>query len=345
MPTIEGSRKAAAKPALAAVPDPDDEAGVDPSADDQPTRKRPAKKAAPARHASSATAATEGPKSLLGGGKPLDETEDFLNALYYGIEGTWKTSHAAAMAKLGGPVYVINAEGGLKKGPLRRLGIPVENIVVLPNRDAGQELTFDFLEALFWEAKQKLEEEPGSIVGFSWDSITEIHKKLLENIQIEEVARAERLSRERDRWFIDRSDWGKMSDQVRLLLRRFRDLPCHFVATALERREVDEDGAVKYTPAVTPALQTDLLGFVDIVCHTTVEEIGSKDLGVGSFRPVGKFRGKDRFNIIPRKLAVPSFDRLYGYVHETMTADTDEVQKAAKAARRKQAEAESGGDE
>lgn len=346
MPTLSGSREAARK--LSSVPDAD--GPTRPSEAAMAASDPPAKKAAPAKKAVAKKAAAPAPRpapepaapsSLLGGAQPLIDTEDFLNVLYYGIEGTWKTSHACSMAKLSdAPTYVINAEGGLKQGPLRRLGIPVEKIQVLPNKAAGQELTFDLLEGLFWEAKAQLEKEPGSINGFVWDSITEIHKKLLENITGEKVELAASLGQERDRWFIDRSDWGTMSDQVRMLLRRFRDLPCHFVCTALERRDVDDDGNVKYVPAITPALQTDLLGFVDIVCHTTVEEVGKEDLGVGSFRPIGKYRGKDRFQIVPRRLAVPSFERVFGYVNESLTPGTDEVQAAVRAARRKAAASE-----
>lgn len=260
----------------------------------------------------------------------LDDQEDIVNSMHYGPHGTGKTTAVAHMANLGKIIYV-NAEGGLKIKPLRALGVDTSNIVVFPKR--GTPLTFESLEKLFWKIKSDLDADPTAWAGTVWDSLSEIHKALLDNVVAHQVAKAERAGKERDRFFTDRADYGVMTEQVRLLCRRFRDLPCHFAITALERRDQDDDGTVHYGPAVTPALQTDVLGYLDVVCHTSVVEIGGYDEYRGRFRPKGKYTAKDRFGAVPVNLIDPTFDRVHGYITDKLTFDEDPVMQEAKARR------------
>lgn len=266
----------------------------------------------------------------------LADEEDVLNILYYGVGGTGKTTDVAHMANLGRILYV-NAESGIKRRPLAKLGVKVENVVLLPG--PNRLLTFELLEDAFWRMKADLEEDPKAWTGVVWDSLTEIHKKLLDNVVAGAVQKAERLGRDRDRFFIDRSDWGDMTEQVRLLLRRFRDLPCHFAVTALERREQDdEDGKVAYVPAVNPALQADLQLFFDVVCHTTLKEKDGVEEYHGMFRPVGKYKAaKDRLGALPRGLVDPNVERVLAYVTEDLDLDSDPVMQEALARRQREA--------
>lgn len=253
----------------------------------------------------------------------LSDVRDFLNILYFGNEGTGKTTALASMANLGRVLYV-NAEGGLKKGPLDRMGIKTENIEVWPDPTSGDEISVEGLEEVFWLMKADLQDDPHSWVGSVWDSGGEITRLLLAELT---GTRAEETQKKLDqgktvsdmllnRFFIDQSEWGEMSEQVRFLVRRFRDLPCHFGIATLMRRDKDDDGHVIYGPAVNPALQGDLAGWVDVVCRTTVEDVDGKDVYRGWFRPSGKYRGKDRFNILPRVMVDPATDRIIGAIQE-----------------------------
>lgn len=268
--------------------------------------------------------------SILATARTLDQVDDFVNILYSGEHGTAKTTDLAAMANLG-PVIVINAEGGLRKGALRRRGINVENIKVLPEKP--EDLTFEYLESLHLELKMQLEDEPGSVIGIVWDSITEITAKLLENAVHEAEQKAIRKNEDREKFFIDRSDYGTMASQARLLIRRYRDLPCHFGASCLLKRDADDDGKVVYRPQVIPSLRNDLMGYMDVVVVTSVGEYDGIDEYQGLFKPIGKFRGKDRFGAFPRKLLDPTFDRLLAYINDEMTVDTDPIMQDAKARR------------
>jgi len=266
--------------------------------------------------------------------KPLTEQRDTLNILYYGPGGTGKTTDLAFMANLGRVLYV-DAESGIKRGPLERLGVKTANIEIL-------DVTVGFapFEQAFWDIKSDLAADPDSWAGTVWDSVTEIHKAFLDDVVIAGVAKAQRQGKERDRFFIERGDWGVMTDQMRLLIRRYRDLPCHFGMAALERREQDDDGKVVYQPGVTPALQNDLIGYMDVVCHTSTELVGAAEEFHGLFRPVGKYQGKDRFGALPRRLVAPTFDRVLSYIDGSLSRDTDPELQAARA-RREQLAAQS----
>lgn len=259
--------------------------------------------------------------------QPLTDAREPINVLYYGDGGTGKTTALASMANLG-PTLIINAESGVKARPLARQGVDISNIEVFPA--PGEEISFDSLEAEWLRIREALNKDPDAYAGVVWDSITEIYKALLDKVVAGAVVKADRAGRERDRFFIDRADYGVMTEQVRSLVRKYRDLPCHFGVSALARREQDDDGSVTYQPAITPALQNDLVGWVDTVCVTSVALVGQEEEYRGLFRPHNKYRGKDRLGALPKWLVDPSFDRIHQYVEGELEAGTDEVMAAAR---------------
>jgi len=265
----------------------------------------------------------------------LTDQKDPVSVLYYGDSGTGKTTAAAHMADLG-PVVVVNSEAGLKAKPLRDHGVNVENIEIWPLR--GSRVTVAGLEELHLQLLDRLHSDPDSLAGVVWDSITDIYQVVLEDVVAAAVERQTAAGKDRDPDLIDIKDYGVMTEQVKRLLRRYRDLPCHFAVTALSRREQDDDGAVTYQPAATPALQNSLVGWVDVVAHTSVglRPDGEEEY-MGLFRAQGKYRGKDRFNALPKRLVDPGFHRLVAYVEGELDVDSDPIMKAAKAARAKEA--------
>lgn len=267
----------------------------------------------------------------------LTDLREPVNVLYYGDGGTGKTTDIAAMAHLG-RVILVNAESGVKARALKERGIPIENIEVWP--EPGQDLTFDGLEQLWKEVREELNQDPDSLAGLGWDSITEIYKALLDNVVASAVVRADRAGRERDRFFIDLADYGVMTEQVRNLIRKFRDLPCHFAVSALTRREQDDDGSVTYQPAITPALQNDLIGWMDVVCVTSVAMVAQEEEYRGLFRPHNKWRGKDRLGGLPKWLVDPTFNRILAYTEGDLTVDDDPIMQEARERQERQHELE-----
>lgn len=260
----------------------------------------------------------------------LREGTQFVKAGYYGDIGTAKTSHLAALARLGKVVY-IDSEAGLEKKPLADLGIPVENII--PHTD----ISYAALDDLQWELRESLLANPDEFIGVHFDSMTEIVSKLVEQTNDGEIERQIRKRQRRgedtedlSKFRIDLSSWGVVTEQVRRLIRHYRDLPLHMGWSALERRDVDQNsGAVTWGPRVNPGLQGDLMAYVPLVLHTWVDGVDEddNDMFVAHTRKTGQWPAKDRFHVTPRRLAVPSFDRLVAYVRGELTVETDPIQQ------------------
>lgn len=258
---------------------------------------------------------------------PLEEVTEYLRLLYWGREGSAKTTALATLANLG-KILVINAEGGLKKRTLQARGINTDNIVVWPK--PGEHITYEGLDEVYRRIKADLIDDPNSWVGVGFDSATDIVQSMVDAVSEDRVAKTERRTDTEvdifDKFFTDRNDYGVMSKMFKDILRKYRDLQCHIVITALERRDVDEDTSkVAYGPAVSPGIQTALLGYVDIVLHTK-EADEDHDYYRALTKRAGKFRTKDRLGVLPKVMVDPTAERVVAYVEEDITESTDPLQ-------------------
>lgn len=277
------------------------------------------------------TPTVKAPKATSSLFADLDSTDEFLNILLYGREGSGKTTAAVSLANLGyGNVLVVNAEGGLKRNTLKRLGIDTSRIKIWPPQ--GESITHRGLDELHRTLKADLANDPNSWAGVVFDSATEIVPALVDQVATDRIDKASKRGVNIDavdQFFTDRSDYGTMSKMFRDILRKFRDLPTHFVVTALERRDVDDDsGKVSYGPAVTPGVQADLLGFVDLVlaCSAADAEEGKPFRALT--KSAGKYRGKDRLGVLPRVLVNPTMPRILAYESGELTEASDPEQAA-----------------
>lgn len=259
---------------------------------------------------------------------PMDETTEYANVLLYGREGAGKSTAIARLANIapaGSKILLINAEGGLKPTALRKRGVDTSKIVMWPDPSKGQKVTRGALDLIHRRVQADLMADPNSWFAVAWDSVSEIHQAVLTNVTDRRVKLLTRQGKDPDPDFVDRSDYGTMSKMVRELLRKFRDLPCHFFCTALERRDKDDETKkLMVGPAVTPALASDLLGFVDMVLYLKAED------EQGPYRAMTKnsarFRVKDRFDVLPRVMVEPMGDRILGYLHEELSEESDPFQ-------------------
>lgn len=241
----------------------------------------------------------------------------FANVLYYGKPKSGKTTHAASVAKLGRIEY-IDAEAGLKNQALVQFGVPTANIH--PNR----EITMDALDALFWELK---DDPPTALV---WDSISESHKKLLaltaQRRYERDIAAGKKVW---EQYAIELGDYGVNTNEMRTLSRQFRDLECHTAFVALEKRDQDDKtGIVQYGPDMTAKLAEDILGYVDVICHTYTIMNGDEQQCWGAFRTFDLHVAGDRFNTLPPRLINPSMDRIIKYLTFEMDIDNDPEMQA-----------------
>lgn len=302
------------------TPEPSESTETAPEPEKKPVGRKTGRRPAPAASKTGALFA------------PLSAEREFARAVFWGREGSGKTTSAMHAAHLG-RILVINAEGGIKKKPLIDMGVPVDNIMVWPPR--GEQITHKGLDEVYFQIKSDLQDDPDSWMAVVLDSASEVVIGMVDHVSTDRVEKARANNRtidEVDAFFTDRSDYGTMSKMFRDILRKFRDLPCHLIITGLERRDVDEDSAkVTYGPAVPPAIQTDLLGQVDFVLHFRAADDEGKP-----FRAVtkksGKYRTKDREGVLPHVLAHPTFDRIVGYINGDLQEEADKEQKALVAA-------------
>lgn len=293
-------------------------------------KKAPAKKASPAKQS---TQDTFDDDWFVG----LDDVIDHTNTLLYGREGSGKSTAGARLANIAshlpkgkGKLLVINAEGGFKKGPLVKRGVDTSRIVVFPDPKKHQRVTHRSLDEVHRRVKADLEQDPDSWIGVMMDSASEVHIALLDSVQQKRVQAIKDKGADVDEDHVDIADYGTMSKMFRDILRKFRDLPCHFIVTALERRDVDKDtGKPQYGPAVTPGLQSDLLGYVDFVLMCKAED---ED---GPFRALtranSRYRAKDRFDVLPKVMVDPFLDRIIAYVGGDLEPESDPAQDRYKA--------------
>lgn len=268
----------------------------------------------------------------------LEDAEEFLKALYFGTEGTGKTTATAFMANLpgDGDVIVINAEAGFKKRPLKALGVRIECLKVW-RPDGNGAITYEKLERLYFRTAARLREDPKCVKGVIMDSGTEITYKILEAASWTMYEREQRNQKkaDEDKRFspevVQLEDYGLMTSQMRKLIRKFRDLPCHFAMTALET-EAQGEGEFSHSkkqasPEFTPKLRTSILGYVDVALRLKSEtlptgEFEQETLVTARTKPSALVRGKDRDGILPRDLVEPRFDRLVEFLNgETVAAD------------------------
>lgn len=267
---------------------------------------------------------------------PLGDVKEYSRVLYYGREGSAKTTNLLSMANRG-RILFINAEGGVKKRALQARGINLDNVAVWPPE--GQEISYQSLRDVYFQIKSDLEDNPESWFGIGFDSITDIVQGILDQVSTHRVEKTRNRGVDVDlvdSFFVDRDDYGTMSKMMRKLMRDFRDLPTHVVYTALERRDVDEDsGKVAYGPALSPAVGTDLMGYVDLVlyCRAADED---QEVFRAVTKQAGKYRVKDRDGVLPRVLVNPTMPRILEYVEGTITEPEDEDQKLLKAPEPKQ---------
>lgn len=258
----------------------------------------------------------------------LDDSDDFVRVCWYGDPGTGKTTNAAGAAHLG-RVAVAAAEEGLYARPLKKLGVPVQNVI--PYRETD----FESLGALAEQLRSDLADDPKSWAAFSLDTVTELASQWVAAEVDRRIAKEMRKispmeEYQKKPFGAERDDYGVATQQFRRTLRAFADLPLHVAYTAHVRRDVDEDtGTVAYGPSLFPAMQADLMGHVSILIWTRVvgEFEDGRPIHVGQTRGTGKYKSKDRLNALPRTMVNPSLDRVVGYVNGELEETSDPLQK------------------
>lgn len=226
----------------------------------------------------------------------VDEIDPYLNFLVYGESGVGKTvlAGSSCLVPALAPVIFLNIEGGTLS--LRKRYPEVKTVRCKAYSDIVK-----VYEAL------KSGKHPFKTVVV--DSLTESQKFSMAGIM--------RVTTEKDS---DRDpdlpgigEWGKNIEQMRKLVRAFRDLPMNTIFTALAMTEKDKKGNTTIKPQMSGKLSSEVAGFLDVVLYMYKKDV--KDEGthrVLTSAGTEEIVAKDRTDNLPKYMKNVTMAELYG---------------------------------
>lgn len=232
----------------------------------------------------------------------VDEVSLYINALFYGEPGVGKTVLAASSSVVEGmyPVLVIDVEGGTFSLRDRYPNVDVVRVKKWQDIQA-------VYNALFDQSKKGKCEYKTIIL----DSLTEIQKFSMEQIMIEVV----RKDSDRDRDVPSMREWGINLEQIRRLVRAFRDLPINCLFTSLAKTDKDDrSGMIMTKPSLSGKMGNEVAGFVDLVAYMYTK---IKDGKVERFlltQPTDRQMAKDRSGKLPLVVESPTMQEIYDFM-------------------------------
>lgn len=225
----------------------------------------------------------------------VQQQMDYFNLLIYGDPGVGKTvlAGSADAVEAMSPVLFLDMEGGTMS--LRKKYPGVKTIRV--------EKFADLIRV--WDQLKNTKHNFKTVVV---DSLTEAQK--LGMYQIMAAAKAKDPDRDPDLAGI--GEWGKNTEQVRKLVRAFRDLPMNTIFTALAQQEHLKTGARRVKPSLSAKLSNEVAGFLDIVVYMYNKTKPNE----GNMRylltlATEEFVAKDRSDNLPPVVEDPDMTKLY----------------------------------
>lgn len=236
------------------------------------------------------------------GGLPVVSPKEYrrpLNLLVYGEAGVGKTVLAASADDVPElrKVLILDVEGGTMSIDHRYPNVSVIRLT-------------DFLKTndIYDELWRKTDHGYGCIV---LDSLSETQKLSMASIMEGELYR----NPEVDPDVPSVRNWGKNTNQIRRLVRQFRDLPIPTIFTALVSEEKDErTGRLLRKPALSGKLASEVAGFFDIVGYLYIKEQQGQQT---RFLLTGGAEGvvaKDRSERLPPILESPTMKEIFELV-------------------------------
>lgn len=140
------------------------------------------------------------------------------------------------------------------------------------------------------------------------DSLTEIQKFSMYGIM------QELLNKEPDRDpdVPGMREWGKNIEQIRRLVRAFRDLPMNVVFTALAMSDKDpRTGLSKTKPQLSGKLSSEVAGFMDIVVYMYMKQVDGENQRLLLTAATDTQVAKDRTGRLPAVIENPTMNTLH----------------------------------
>jgi len=243
----------------------------------------------------------------------VDQVADrppWFNLLVYGDPGVGKTmlcGSALAVPEMG-PVLFIDVEGGT-------LSLRTK----YPTCDVVRVETFKDIQKLYDELYIGNHGYKTVVL----DSLTEMQKFSMYGIMEAMMIKASG-EKDRDPDMPGIGEWGKNTEQIRKMVRAFRDLPMNVLFTALAMTDRDnKTGKITVKPSLSAKLSNEVAGFVDIVMYMyilTVDKTNHRLLLPGATEKyIAKWR--DAPEPLPDAITDPTMTMLYDMIYHKETSE------------------------
>ena len=237
----------------------------------------------------------------------VEDTAEFLNILVYGDPGIGKTvlaGSAAAVAEMA-PVLFVDVEGGTYSLRDRYPGV-------------------DVVRVQSWQDVQKLYDElyrgDHGYKTIVIDSLTEMQKFSMYTIMTALV----KDDPARDPDVPGMREWGKNIEQIRKLVRAFRDLPCNTIITALAMTDKDaRTGITRTKPSLSGKLSNEVAGFLDIVLYMYIKVVDGEIQRLLLSTATDTQVAKDRSGRLPMVIENPTMQTIMNVIKNKEQTNED----------------------
>lgn len=243
----------------------------------------------------------------LGGLKTRRASDDrsLPSVCIFGGPGTGKTTLAASSIEVPemNPVLHLNIENGTQS---------ISGIY--PDLEIVDIEQFKQLQTVYNELYRGQDFDSQTCAGYKTiilDNLTEGQKKGMEHIfQAEKLAATGINFTDFVMATFANGGWNQSSEQMRKLIRAFRELPCYVILVAWEVDIEKSESRHKWTPAFTSKLAGEMPGMVNDVYRLSIDRAGTRVLQTSLS---GDVVAKDRTRKLPSKLENPTMQLIHSY--------------------------------
>jgi hypothetical protein len=240
------------------------------------------------------------------------------SVVIYGGSGTGKTTLAASAMEVPEmqPVISLNIENGTQSVRFKYPDLEVADI------NHFLELQ-DAYDALY----DGMDRETQTCAGYKTvilDNITEGQQKGMEHIFKADNMRKGGISfTEFVMASFQNGGWNRSSEQMRKLIRAFKELPCNiiFVAWEMDFNKGTDGAPTLWTPAFTHTLAGNAPGLVNDVYRLYFDRDGDRALQTNRTRNVV---AKDRTTRLPFQMKNPTMRQIYDYWSGTLVKSPED---------------------
>jgi hypothetical protein len=257
----------------------------------------------------------------LGGLKTRKASEDrsLPSLCIYGGPGIGKTTLAASAIEVPemNPILHLNIENGT--GSIKEIYPDLEIIDITK---------FSELQTAYNALYKQRNYDNQTCAGYKTvilDNLTEGQKKGMEHIYEADNLSSQGIS------FTDfimpsfaNQGWNISSEQMRKLIRAFRELPCYVIFVAWEIDIDKGENRHLWTPAFTAKLANEAPGMMNDVYRYYLDRDGVRTLGTS--REKDRI-AKDRTRLLPKNIPDPSMQVIYDYWNGLRVKDPEEDKK------------------